>query len=74
MNAVDLLYISLLHNINTAMLYNDMDDDEQEAWVQQQLDDQEDREDIDKIRKLENKKRIKILEHEASLSQQSQEE
>jgi len=39
MNAVDLLYISLLHNINTAMLYNDMDDDEQEAWVQQQLDD-----------------------------------
>jgi hypothetical protein len=74
MNAVDLLYISLLHNINTAMLYSDMDDDEQEAWVQQQLDDQEDREDIDKIRKLENKKRIKILEHEASLSQQSQEE
>jgi hypothetical protein len=41
-----------------------MDEDEQAEWIDTQLEEFEAREELDRIRKLENRKKLRRLQHE----------
>ena len=53
-----------MHQSTNADLFLDMDEDEQAEWIDTQLEEFEAREELDRIRKLENRKKLRRLQHE----------
>jgi hypothetical protein len=48
-----------------------MDEDEQAEWIDTQLEEFEAREELDRIRKLENRKKLQRLQHEMEAEEQN---